>query len=247
MNIKGNTILITGGATGIGFALADAFLKAGNTVIICGRRQGKLDAARNKLRGVRTFTCDVTKKADRQSLFRWTEANFPGLNALINNAGVQGFADLRKGLQGLPQDTNEIGTNLVAPIQLGAQFIPGFLKKDNAAIINVTSGLGFVPIAAMPVYCATKAALHSFTVSLRHQLKNTSIQVFEIIPPMVATELGGTDVATARGIRPAALAEEVLKAIAEDKFEIPVGEAVNLVIGSRTNFDQTFQRINNWG
>lgn len=246
MNIKGNTILITGGATGIGFALADAFLKAGNTVLICGRRQGKLDAARNKLRGVHTFTCDVTRKSERQALFRWVEANFPGLNVLINNAGVQGLADLKKGQQGLPQDVNEIGTNLVAPIHLGAQFIPGFLKKDNAAIVNVTSGLGFVPIAAMPLYCATKAALHSFTLSLRQQLKNTGVKVFEVIPPMVATELGGGDSATSKGIQPSVVAAETLKALAEDRYEIPIGEAVNLVNGSRTDFDQTFQRLNSW-
>ena len=247
MNNKGNTVLITGGATGIGFALADAFLKAGNTVIICGRRQEKLDAARNKLRGVHTFACDVTKKAERQSLFRWTEEKFPGLNILINNAGVQGMADLKKGLQGLPQDVNEVGTNLVAPIHLSAQYTPSFLKKDAAAIINVTSGLGFVPIAAMPIYCATKAALHSFTLSQRQQLKNTPILVFEIIPPMVATELGGGELGTARGIKPTALADEVLKAIAGDKFEIPVGEAAGLIEGSRTNFDATFQRLNSWG
>ena len=247
MNIKGNTVLITGGATGIGFALADAFLKAGNTVIICGRRQGKLDAARNKLKGVHTFTCDVTKKADRQALFRWTEANYPGLNILINNAGVQGFADLKKGLQGLPQDVNEIGTNLVAPIQLAAQFTPSFLNKEAAAIINVTSGLGFVPIASMPIYCATKAALHSFTVSQRRQFRNTPVLVFEIIPPMVATELGGQELATARGMKPAALADEALKAISEDKFEIPIGEASGLVEGSKTNFEATFQRLNSWG
>jgi uncharacterized oxidoreductase len=244
MNIKGNTVLITGGATGIGFALADVFLKAGNTVLICGRRQNKLDAARNKLRGVHTFTGDVTKKADRQALFRWTEENFPSLNILINNAGVQSMADLKKGLQGLPQEVNEIGTNLVAPIQLGARYTPSFLKKDAAAIVNVTSGLGFVPIAAMPIYCATKAALHSFTVSLRHQLKNTPIKVFEVIPPMVATELGGTEFSTARGIPPSAVAEETLKAMAEDRFEIPVGEAAGLVAGSRTDFDATFQRLN---
>jgi uncharacterized oxidoreductase len=247
MNITGNTVLITGGATGIGFALADAFIMAGNTVIICGRRQEKLDAARNKLKGVHTFTCDVTKKADRQALFRWTVEKFPGLNILINNAGVQGMANLKKGLQGLPQDVNEIGTNLVAPIHLAAQYTPSFLKKDAAAIINVTSGLGFVPIAAMPIYCATKAALHSFTVSLRHRLKNTPVKVFEIIPPMVATELGGEEFSTARGIKPAALADEALKAISEDKFEIPIGEASGLVEGSKTNFDATFQRLNSWG
>jgi uncharacterized oxidoreductase len=247
MNIKGNTVLITGGATGIGFALADAFLKAGNTVIICGRRQGKLDAARNKLRGVHTYTCDVTKKADRQALYRWTEEKFPALNILINNAGVQGMADLKKGLQGLPQDVNEIGTNLVAPIHLAAQYTPSFLKKDSAAIINVTSGLGFVPIAAIPIYCATKAALHSFTVSQRQQFKNTPILVFEIIPPMVATELGGQDAATARGLAPETLAVEALKAIAEDRFEIPIGEAAGLVNGSKTDFEATFKRLNSRG
>ena len=99
----------------------------------------------------------------------------------------------------------------------------------------------------MALYCATKAALHSFTVSQRYQLKNTSIKVFEIIPPMVATELGGQDAATARGLAPAALAVEALKAIAEDRFEIPIGEAAGLVNGSKTDFDKIFQRLNSWG
>ena len=192
---NGNTILITGGATGIGFALAETLVNAGNKVIICGRRENKLKEAKHKLPQIQIKVCDVSKEKEREALFVWAKDNYPGLNVLINNAGIQRMVNLKKGTKELFNGENEIETNLVAPIYLSAYFIPWFLKKKEAAIINVSSGLGFVPIAAMPVYCATKAAIHSFTISLRHQLKDTSIKVFEIVPPAVDTELGkGTDI-----------------------------------------------------
>jgi len=124
------------------------------------------------------------------------------------------------------------------------------LKKKEAAIINVSSGLGFVPIAAMPVYCATKAAVHSFTVSLRYQLRDTSIKVFEIVPPAVDTELGkGTTSEEAqeyRGIPPSEVASAVIKALANNEYEIAIGEAKDLVVRSRNDFEQAFQNINQW-
>jgi uncharacterized oxidoreductase len=189
MKTKENTILITGGATGIGFSLAETLVKAGNRVIICGRREGKLKEAKGKLPQIQTRVCDVSREKERESLFNWVKDNFKDLNVVINNAGIQRMVNLKKGTQDLFNGENEIETNLVALIHLSAYFIPLLLKKKEAAIINVSSGLGFVPIAAMPVYCATKAAVHSFSLSLRHQLKNTTIKVFEVIPPIVDTEL----------------------------------------------------------
>ncbi len=250
MKTKGNTLLITGGATGIGFALAEAFAKAGNKVLICGRRESKLKEARNKLPQIETLACDVSKKQGRELLYKWVKDNYPELNVLINNAGIQRMIDLKKGINVLLEGENEIETNLAAPIHLSAYFVPLLMKQKEAAIINVSSGLGFVPIAAMPVYCATKAGVHSFTVSLRHQLKKTSIKVFEIIPPMVDTELGkGTTdepETELRGIPPSEVARATLEALKKDEYEIVVGEARNLVMGARKNPKQAFEELNQW-
>jgi uncharacterized oxidoreductase len=175
MKIKGNTVLITGGATGIGLAMAEAFLKAGNKVIICGRRENRLAEAKKKFPALYTRQCDVTSSTDRKTLLEWTKENFKDLNILINNAGIQKMADFTSGAKEMDKPGDEIATNFAAPIRMTALFAPVLMKQKAAAIFNVSSGLGFVPIAAMPVYCATKAALHSFTVSLRFQLKDTSV------------------------------------------------------------------------
>ncbi len=250
MNVKNNTILLTGGASGIGFAMAQAFSSQDNVVIICGRRQNKLEEAKHILPGLHIRACDVSKEAERKLLFNWVKDNFKDLNVLVNNAGIQRMIDLKKGVRDLAGGEAEIQTNLVAPIWLSAYFIPLLLKQKEAAIINVSSGLGFVPIAAMPVYCATKAAVHSFTISLRHQLKDTSVKVFEVIPPMVDTELGKGSVEEGdewnRGIPPAEVARAVLESLKKDRFEIAVGEAAGLVAGSRSNPERTFKNLNSW-
>ena len=246
MKTSGNTVLITGGATGIGLAMAEAFINSGNRVIICGRRREKLEIAKSRLPQVHTLAYDVTREAERNSLIGQLKNDFPELNVLVNNAGIQRFVDFKTGHYEPADIQQEIDTNLAAPIFLSGLCVPLFLKQKQAAVANVSSGLGFIPIAAMPVYCATKAALHSFTVSLRQQLKNTPIKVFEIIPPTVATELGSTEEAQ-RGITPAEVARAALEGIGNDNYEIAVGEAAGLVEGARTNFNQLFQRLNDWG
>jgi uncharacterized oxidoreductase len=249
MRIKGNTVLITGGATGIGFSLAEAFVNAGNKVIICGRRQAKLEAARAKLPGLETRVCDVSREKERASLFEWVKDNFKDFNLLVNNAGIQRMVDLKEGTGGRFTGEDEIATNLFAPVRLSAYFIPLLLKQKEAAIVNVSSGLGFIPIAAMPVYCATKAAVHSFTVSMRYQLKDTPVKVFEVIPPAVETELGKLtedEEQGYQGIPPSEVAAAALIAMAEDVYEIPVGEAKGLVQGARTSFAEMFNNLNQW-
>jgi uncharacterized oxidoreductase len=143
---------------------------------------------------------------------------------------------------------NEIETNLQAPIHLSALFIPHLMEQKEAAIVNISSGLGFVPIAIMPVYCATKAALHSFSLSLRHQLRNTTIKVFEIIPPTTDTELdrGARDKRRQadRGIRPEVVAEATIEAVDKDNFETAVGQAQFLRDSSRNEPERVFQMIN---
>jgi uncharacterized oxidoreductase len=246
MKLAGNTVLITGGATGIGFALAAAFLKEGSIVLVCGRREARLAEAKKRHPALHTRVSDIAKEEDRRTLGDWAISH--NVNILINNAGMQREVDFTRGLPALTEGDNEIRCNLEGPLFLTALLMPHLQSRQNAAIINISSGLGFVPIARMPVYCATKAALHSFTVSLRHQLAGKGIKVFEVIPPTVDTELdrgarakrGQTD----RGIPAQEVADAVMKGLTEDQFEIPVGTAANLVAGSRANFDQIFKNMN---
>lgn len=248
MKTKGNTVLITGGATGIGQALAEVLLREGNEIIVCGRREQKLLEAKNKFPNVHIRKCNVADIDERKALFWWTTENFPNVNVLINNAGIQRQIDFKKGIEELESGEDEIEINLRATIHLSALFIPHLVKQPEAAIINVSSGLGFIPIAILPVYCATKAAIHSFTWSLRHQLRETNVKVFEFIPPTVDTELdkgararrGQTD----RGIQPQEVARAALEFLAKDVYEAAVGRAEFLRMAARTDPEKTFQNMN---
>jgi uncharacterized oxidoreductase len=250
MKIGGNTILITGGATGIGFSLAEAFVNAGNEVIICGRREEKLKEAKNKLPQIHTKRCDLSKDEERKLLYDWVSSHFKNINILVNNAGIQRMIDFKKGTEELFDGEDEIEINFKTYVHLSAYFTPLLMKQKEAAIINISSGLGFIPLAIMPVYCATKAAIHSFSLSLRHQLKTTSVKVFEVIPPTVDTELdkgarakrGQTD----RGISPTEVAKATIDGLEKDEYEIAVGMAQNLRMGARNNPDQLFQNMNRW-
>jgi uncharacterized oxidoreductase len=248
MHTSGNTILITGGATGIGLALAEAFLRKENEVIICGRREAKLTEAKNKFPRLHTRRCDVAVAEGRKSLSDWAVDNFRSLNILINNVGIQKEIDFKKGTTDLLSGENEIEVNLQAPVHLSALFIPHLMKRREAAIVNISSGLGFVPLSIMPVYCATKAALHSFSLSLRHQLRNTSIKVFEIIPPTTDTELDreARDKRSQadRGIKPEVVARAAIEALDRDDYETAVGQAQFLRDSSRKEPERVFQMIN---
>ncbi|HEY41718.1 MAG TPA: SDR family NAD(P)-dependent oxidoreductase [Dehalococcoidia bacterium] len=239
MNTKDNTILITGGATGIGRSLAETFMSAGNEVIICGRRENRLNEVKTQWPQVHIRVCDVSKEKERESLYNWTRDNFKDINILINNAGIQIPIDLRKGVEALLDDESEIETNLVAPISLSVHFIPLLMEQEAAAIVNVSSGLAFVPTPFVPIYCATKAALHSFTVSLRYQLEKTSVKVFEVVPPAVVTELHWrrTEGRSGRGsnaIQPSEVAEATLKGLANDEYEIYPGWVKDFIERGRT-------------
>ncbi len=231
MKTTGNTILITGGTSGIGRGFAEEFVQRGNTVIICGRREERLQEIQQHFPGVITSMCDISIVEEREALFQWAVETFPGLNILINNAGIQLPCDMTKEVD-IDKVSREIEVNLTAPIHLASLFAEHFTEKDESAVINISSGLAFVPIAYMPVYCATKAALHSITMSLRHQLRDTSVKVFEIIPPSVDTELGHqrrTDKNQSHGGMPAKeFIDGAMDAIERDEFEAPVGQAVNL-------------------
>jgi uncharacterized oxidoreductase len=231
MQLSGNTVLITGGATGIGLALAQSLLLHGNDVIICGRRAERLLAAKEANPALHVRVADVADRDERRELVAWLSQHFPRLNLLVNNAGVQHLFSFRDGSAGLAKADEEIATNLGAPIHLTTLLLPLLESQTGAAIVNISSGLGFTPLAQMPVYCATKAALHSLTLSLRYQLRETSVRVFEMIPPLVQSELGAEHRPPEmnRSAMPAeAAVAEMIEALASDTFELAIGEAANL-------------------
>jgi uncharacterized oxidoreductase len=230
MQTTGNTILITGGTSGIGLAFAEEFLRLGNKVIICGRRENRLIEIKEKHPEIITRVCDVADTVDRESLATFVLNNHPEVNVLINNAGVQLLTDLTKPVD-LTRVRQEVETNFIAPVHLGSLFAQHLATKNDAAIINISSGLAFVPIAFMPVYCATKAAIHSLNLSLRHQLRNTPVKVFEIAPPAVDTELGSDrreDKSQSHGGLPISdFLSEAMEAIKSDLLEAPIAWAKN--------------------
>jgi uncharacterized oxidoreductase len=242
MKTESNTVLITGGASGIGFALAEKFLQAGNTVIACGRREAKLAEAKAKHPGLHTRACDVGDPKEREALHAWAIAEFPGLNVLINNAGIQQRVPLREP-PAWEKLREELAVNLDAPIHLSALFVPHLLKQRDASIVNVTSGLAFSPLANVPVYSATKAALRSFTLSLRHQLAGTSVSVVEIIPPAVDTDLGGVGL-HAFGAPLDAFTDSVWEQLQSGSQEAAYGFSAESSRAGRDQLDMIFKRMN---
>lgn len=247
MKLSGNTVLITGGATGIGYSLAEKFLDEGNKVIICGRREARLLEAQKNHPELNIKVCDVANQNDRLDLFNWIKDNFNDLNIVINNAGVQKDIDFTKGTEELLKGEDEIKINFEAPVFLSALFIPFLTGKKGAAIINVSSDLAFAPIARFPIYCATKAAMHSFSMTLRHQLRETGIRVFEVTPPLVDTELnkeGRKKSGLKVDLKPEEFAAAVVKGLKNGQFEIGYGMSEKIRNSSREELDSTFQRMN---
>ncbi len=215
MEYTGHVVLITGGATGIGFALAKKFHTSGNRVIIVGRSEHKLAKAAAALPGIRTCAADVSSIADRERLL----AMYPDVSVLINNAGIQNIVPI---LESTPHDIEyELEVNFLAPVLLCRTFLPLLLQREAAAIINVSSGLALVPKQTAAMYCASKAALHSFTKVLRWQLEGTRVKVFEVLPPVVDTAM-----TAGRGrakISPDRLAEEFWLGWLRDRYEMRIG------------------------
>jgi len=189
MELTGNTVLITGGGSGIGRGLAEAFHALGNQVIIAGRRKGALDAATAANPGMKSLMVDMQDAASIRDFAARAVAEYPGLNVLVNNAGIMRRENLAAQQADLADAEAIVATNLLGPIRLTAALLPHLEKRPRAAIVNVSSGLAFLPMAITPTYCATKAALHSYTLSLRHQLRRTAIEVLELVPPYVQTDL----------------------------------------------------------
>jgi uncharacterized oxidoreductase len=233
MNLQGNTILITGGSSGIGRGLAEALYQRGNQVIVTGRREERLRELSAAHAGMRYFTLDVTDPAAIRDVAVRAIAEFPALNCVFNNAGVQRAVSAAPELLDDGALVREVETNLLGPIRVTAAFLPHLRTRPDTTLLNVSSGLAFVPMARSPVYCATKAAIHSWTLSLRRLLQGSNVKVIELIPPYVATELGGPGKpatgAGGHGPMPLdAFLAETMKELETDADEIAIAAAKNL-------------------
>ena len=252
MDIKNNTILITGGTSGFGLVFAKRFLELGNTVIITGRNQEKLDKTKRLLPKIPTIKSDVTSINDIISLQEKVTNEFPNLNILINNAGEMEIINLNDSKIELSKITQEIEVNLIAPIRMVQQFLPHLKKQKSSAILNVTSGLALVPFTISPVYGASKSGLHSYTKSLRVQLKNSNIKVFELLAPGANTSLSikfksldGFD--EKQNTTPEKVIEQALKGLEKDIFEIYPGSAKILKVVSRLAPNFIFKQLSKVG
>ena len=245
MNLTGNTILITGGGSGIGRGLAEEFHKRGNQVIIAGRRQSALDETAAANPGMKAVVLDIEDPASIQEAATKITKQFPGLNAVLNNAGIMKPEDLKKG----DTETAEaiVRTNLLGPIRLTAALIPHLLEQPSATVITVSSGLAFVPLALTPTYCATKAAIHSYSMSLRYQLRDTSVRVVEIAPPWVATELMGAVPDDPRAMPLKDFIEETMQLLGKNNDEALVERVKPLryaaANGKEYEFFETFNAV----
>jgi len=239
MKLMNNKILITGGASGIGLGLTEKFIQEKNTVIICGRREAALKEVANKFPSVITKVCDLSVEADRIELYNWVAKNHSDLNVLVNNAGIQNWMNISD--SDFYQKANEeITINVVAPVHLTTLFTN--LKSLNT-IINVTSGLAFIPFSKVPVYCSTKAFLRSFTLSLRYILKSKNIEVIEMIPPALNTDLGGKGIHDGH---PAVsdFVEAVFAQMKEGKTELTFGFSEERANANNETIAEYFKRFN---
>lgn len=242
VEIKGNVVLVTGGASGIGLALAQRFLAAGSKVIICGRREAWLKTAAEKCPGLVTRRCDLAIPEQRIALATWVVREFPELNVLVNNAGIQRWAELTAP-ETWEDKHQEIAINFEAPVHLSLLLLPHLRARARAAIVNVGSGLGLVPLARVAMYSATKAALHSFTMSLRQQLAGTEVQVVEILPPAVNTDLGGPGLHSF-GVPLDPFADAIMTRLEAGESEIAYGTSEVSARAAQAAFGDAFTRMN---
>ncbi|NJM52327.1 MAG: SDR family NAD(P)-dependent oxidoreductase [Blastocatellia bacterium] len=239
MRLSNNKILITGGASGIGLGLTERFLQENNTVIVCGRRESVLQELTEKHPSIITKRCDLASETEREELFRWVKTEHGDTNVLLNNAGIQNWMNVTDN-DFFARAKNEIVTNIEAPLHLTSLF----LKLDSLdTVINVTSGLSFVPLAKVPVYSATKAFFHSFTLSLRHLLQAKNVEVIEMIPPALNTDLGG------KGLHDHAppvsdFIEAIFEQLKEGKTELTFGFSENSANAAPEDLKKIFAMLN---
>lgn len=228
MKTTGNTVLITGGSAGIGFEIAKIFSEKGNNVIITGRNEARLNNAVSKLKNTTAIVSDVANKQDVDRLITTLKSDFPNINIVINNAGAASYYLLDSVDNAYERAEEEIVINYLSIVGLNQKLVPLLSGQPEAAIVNVSSIAAFVPNHVIPTYAASKAALHSYTQSLRLTLaKSTAVKVFELMPPLVNTEFS-TEIGGENGIPPSQVAEALINAFESDTYEIHVGRTADL-------------------
>jgi len=236
MNLRHQTILITGGTSGLGLEFAAQLLALGNTVLLTGRDPARLAQVLERLPQVHTFQSDVSDPAAIAQLFEQVTTRFPKLSVLINNAGQMRKLDLQASVQQVPDLTRELDVNLAGPMRMVQQFLPHLLRQPAAAILNVSSGLALTPYPLAPVYGASKAGLRAYTRALRVQLQDTRVQVFELVAPAAKTPLNDAfagDVAEKDLMAPRPLIAQTLRAMEANRWEVYPGIAAMLRLLSR--------------
>jgi uncharacterized oxidoreductase len=240
--ITNETVLITGGSSGIGFEMAKKLVEKGNTVIICGRSEKKLAQCKAKVPQLHTIQCDITSEKDRKDLFHNVQNRFPDLSIFVNNAGIVKRYYLEDSNSIESHILDELHTNYTAPVFLTKLFLP-IIKKNRGTFVNVTSGLAFVPLHIQATYCATKAALHSFSQSIREQLKKSNVKVIEIAYPAVDTPFQNGE-STVEMIKAETAAEEAINGLEHEKELILVKKSALLYTLSRIMPRKVFQILN---
>lgn len=239
MNLSNNKILITGGGSGIGLGLTERFVQEGNTVIICGRREDVLQGVAAKIPSVITRVCNVSEADERQALYQWIADEHPDLNVLVNNAGIQQWMSVADD-DFMERATAEITVNIEAPLHLTSLFVN---LPSLTAILNVTSGLAFTPLAKVPVYSATKAFFRSWTWSLRYLLAPKGIEVIELIPPALNTDLGGKGLHN-QAPSVSGFVEAVFEQLKQGKTEITYGTSESRANASADELRTYFNQMN---
>ena len=248
MKTSGNAILITGGASGIGLALAKAFTHKGNCVMVCGRDAQQLEEAKHDLPELLVRQCDLADKNERLAFVYWALEQLPGLNVVINNAGIAGPVDLT--IDELDIDTvdRQLLIDLSVPVDLSLRFLPHLRRQPFAALVFVSSGLVYSFDASSPAYSTAKAGIHVWAQSMRYQLRETSVAVFDVLPPTVDTNLTPDFDATAmkalKAISPENVADAVIEGMQNDATEIRIGRVKLLEIASRIAPHRTDRLVN---
>jgi uncharacterized oxidoreductase len=243
MKTSQNTILITGGSAGIGFEIAKLLSENSNHVIIVGRNVQRLEQAASRLQNVTTIAADVSKEKEIDRLTEQLISGFPGLNIIINNA-AKGFAyTLSAGSDSFDKAGEEMLTNYLSVVRLTEKLLPLLQRQTEAAIVNVSSIVAFIPSHKTPTYAASKAALHSYSQTLRFAMANTPVKVFELMPPLVNTEFS-KEIGGEKGIAPSIVAEELLRALENDEYEIHVGLTEDLYKLSLSSPAEAFNVLN---
>lgn len=244
MKSTNNKILIIGGSAGIGFEIAKLF-SADNAVIITGRNEQRLLAAAASLKNVTPVVSDISDAADVERLVKFLYAEHPDLNIVINNAGKAFVYDLAAdGVDGFDKASQEMNTNFLSIVRVNEKLLPLLRRQASAAIVNVTSIVAIAPGARLATYAASKAALHSYTLSLRYSLAGTPVKVFELLPPLVDTEFS-TEIGGHKGIKPVVVAEGLLKGLKEDVMEIRVGQTEEFYKFYLSSPEQAIAAMNN--